>query len=40
MDFYEDYDDFEGLPRIKNMSIDRSSRPWKSKANGEKQLQE
>jgi RIO kinase 1 len=31
MVFYEDYDDFEGLPRIKNMSIDRSSRPWKSK---------
>ena len=31
MDFYEEYDDFEGLPRIKNMPIDRSSRPCKSK---------
>ena len=31
MDFNEDYDDFEGLPRIKNMPTGRSSLPWKSK---------
>ena len=31
MDFNEDYDDFEGLPRIKNMPIARSSHSWKPK---------
>ena len=30
MEYYEDFEDIEGLPRIKNMPLVRPSQPWKS----------
>jgi len=32
MEYYNDFEDLENLPRIKNMPIDRPSRPWKIRA--------
>lgn len=35
MEQYEDYEEFEGLPRIKNVPIARSSKPWRIKRSAE-----
>ena len=39
MEYYENYDEFEGLPRIKNMPEVRQMQPWNPKPNIEKKSQ-
>jgi len=39
MEYYEDYDELEGLPRIKNMPEIRQMQPWNPQPNFEKKAQ-
>lgn len=40
MDNYEDFEDLQGLPRIKNMPLDRTRNQWKLKPQQNSKLQE
>ena len=40
MDYYDDYDEFAGLPRIKNMPEDRPSQPWKALPNPKERIRD